>query len=78
MTAFHPNWVHAVIDRSHGELGRFTAAHDPVRRGFDQLQRTQFGWKHNALCIIWRRFAVSELKTIESFYIVNFPYCKTG
>jgi len=38
-------WPHfvwcAVIGRSHGELGRFTA-HDSVRRGCDQSQRTQF------------------------------------
>jgi len=30
-----------VIGRIHGELDRF-AAHDPVRRGCDQSQRTQF------------------------------------
>jgi len=30
-----------VIGRSHGELDRFTA-HDPVRRGCDQSERTQF------------------------------------
>jgi len=30
-----------MIGRSHSELGHFTA-HDPVRRGCDQSQRTKF------------------------------------